>query len=191
MLKSLLPHTAIVLLLVSCGRPGVENPVKDDASKTQASSSTSTSAKSDGSQIPDALRGKWTVMRVIPTARTIGCWGDTESKALLKTEIEYSADIFRWKDVITRSPEASTQVLTAKRFYDENSGGSANGNQITLPELGITSDQVTEVSITHEPAEITRATVEIPGDQVLLKDNNTIILSVCGVYFEAQRSATK
>src|SRR5262249_7459651 len=115
-------------------------------------------------QIPNTLWGKWTVVRVLPTKRTIGCWGDSESKALLNTKIESSGDIFRWKDVVTRSPEASMQVFTAQRFHDENSGGGATGNEITLPELGITSNQVTEVSIKHEPAEITKATIEIPGD---------------------------
>jgi hypothetical protein len=43
------------------------------------------------------------------------------------------------------------------------------------------------VSIEHPPAEITRATTEIPGDLLLLKNRNTIVFSVCNVYFEAKR----
>ena len=39
----------------------------------------------------------------------------------------------------------------------------------------------------HEPANITGATIEIPGDDVLIKDKNTIIFSVCNVYYEARR----
>jgi hypothetical protein len=47
--------------------------------------------------------------------------------------------------------------------------------------------QATEISIHHEPANITGATIEIPGDSVLVKDANTIIFSVCNTYFEAKR----
>ena len=43
------------------------------------------------------------------------------------------------------------------------------------------------MSISHQPAEITKTTTEIPGDEVLLKNNDTIVFSVCSLYFEAKR----
>lgn len=39
--------------------------------------------------IPQNLRGKWRVRRILP-ADTISCWGDREAKRLLGTEIEYA-----------------------------------------------------------------------------------------------------
>ena len=136
--------------------------------------------------IPVELWGKWVVARVLPT-RTIACWGDRQAKALLNTEIEYSGDVFRWKDVITRSLDVSTEVVTAERFHDDNSGRGTNSSQVTFRELGISSNQATEISIKHPPADITGETVEIPGDRVLVRDKNTIVISVCSVYFEAHR----
>jgi len=140
--------------------------------------------------IPVELWGKWVIARVLPT-RTIACWGDAHAKTLLNTEIEYSGDFFRWKDVITHSPDASREVVSAERFHDDNSGRGTNSSQVTFHELGISSNQAIEISIKHPPADITGATVEIPGDRILLKDKNTIILSVCNMYFEAHRVTTK
>jgi hypothetical protein len=37
--------------------------------------------------------------------------------------------------------------------------------------------------------DITGATTEVPGDSVLLAGPNRIVVSACGVYFEATRSA--
>jgi hypothetical protein len=52
--------------------------------------------------------------------------------------------------------------------------------------LGIVTKQATEISIQHEPTNITGTTIEMPGDRVI-KDANTIIFSACNIYFEAKR----
>ena len=136
--------------------------------------------------VPKELWGTWIVRRVVPTS-TISCWGDKEAKALLGTEIEYSATLFRWNKVVTRDPSAETATITAAQFHDQNSGGSAGGSQVTFQQMGIKADKVTQVVI-HHPNEATKAaTGEIPGDQVLIKGENRIIFSVCNVYFEAER----
>jgi hypothetical protein len=62
-----------------------------------------------------------------------------------------------------------------------------NGSQVSFRQLGISASETKQVSIEHPPAEITKATTEIPGDLLLLKNRNTIIFSVCNVYFEAKR----
>src|SRR5207249_11180446 len=69
--------------------------------------------------IPKEVWGKWVVSRVLPTT-TIACWGDSEAKTLIGTEIEYSPDLFRWNNVITRRPTALIQVVSAERFRDDN-----------------------------------------------------------------------
>jgi len=40
----------------------------------------------------------------------------------------------------------------------------------------------------HEDADITGATTEVPGDSVLLAGPSRIIVSACGVFFEARRA---
>ena len=67
--------------------------------------------------IPSELWGRWVIRRELPTS-TITCWGETEARAIIGTEIEYRADSFRWKDKIARHPTADVSVVTAKQFHD-------------------------------------------------------------------------
>jgi hypothetical protein len=146
-------------------------------------------ANAQAQTIPQQLWGKWVVTREIPTT-TISCWGSAEAKTLLATEIEYSKEKFRWKNVVTEHPVAESKIVNAEQFHDDNSGQGSNSSQVTFRQLGIKAKQATQVSIRHSPAAITGATSEIPGDEVLLKNENTIIFSVCNAYFEAKRVAT-
>jgi hypothetical protein len=138
--------------------------------------------------IPRELWGIWTVRREIPTT-TISCWDEDDARKLIGTEIEYSAEVFRWRDVITKDPAATVTTETSGQFHDENSGGGENDSQVTFEQLGIKAKSVTHVVVDHPPAAITRATVEIPGDDVLIKAKNKIVFSVCNAYFEADRDA--
>jgi len=138
--------------------------------------------------IPRNLWGKWTVQRELP-ARTVSCWGEKEAKTLIGTDLEYSSEFFRWNKVVTKNPTAEIATITALQFHDENSGRGSNSSQITLRQLGITKEKVVQIVIRHPAANIIEGTVEIPGDRVIVKDQNTIVFSVCNVYFEANRSA--
>jgi len=137
-------------------------------------------------EIPKSLNRKWVVVREIPTS-TICCWGRSESKKLIGTEIEYGARLFRWKGVITTQFSVGVSRISAEAFHKEYSGGGAADSQVSFADLGIRARDVLRIVLTHAEANITGATVEIPGDEVLIKDRDTIIFSVCNVYFEARR----
>jgi hypothetical protein len=47
---------------------------------------------------------------------------------------------------------------------------------------------IREVDLQHEDADVTGATTEVPGDTVVLAGPGRIIVSACGVYYEATRS---
>jgi hypothetical protein len=136
--------------------------------------------------IPKELRGTWVVRREVPT-NTISCWGEKEAKKIIGTEIEYSAQRFRWKRVVTKNPDVEAKTVTAQQFHEANSGGGTNSSQVTFAQLGIKEESALQITIRHPSATITEATGEIPGDNVLVKDKNTITFSVCNVYFEAER----
>jgi hypothetical protein len=138
--------------------------------------------------VPKDIWGHWIVTRQLP-ASTISCWGEAAAQKLIGTELAYSAQSFRWKNIRTKNPTATTRTLTAQQFHDENSGGGSNSSQVTFAQLGIKTDHVLEVKISHPDAGITEATSEIPGDTVLSRDKNTIIFSVCNIYFEAKPHA--
>ena len=140
--------------------------------------------------IPEQLRGKWVVKRVIPTT-TISCWGNQESKRLIGTEIEYTADSFRWQDKTTAHPDVTVATVNPEQFHRENSGGGAVDSQVSFRQLGIRTSVATQVSLGHPDANITETTIEIPGDRVLIKDGNAIIFSMCNVYFEALRQRVR
>jgi hypothetical protein len=57
--------------------------------------------------------------------------------------------------------------------------------------LGISTPSVERVAIQHADTAIKGITDQgtdgVPGDNVLVKDANTLILSLCNVWFEAQR----
>jgi hypothetical protein len=137
--------------------------------------------------MPKDTWGHWVVTRQ-PAVTTIACWGEAEGKKLIGTELAYPAQSFRWKNIRTKNPTGTT-TLTAQQFHDENSGGGSNSSQVTFAQLGIKTDHLLESKISHPDASITGATSEIPGDTVLSRDKNTIIFSVCNIYFEAQRHA--
>jgi hypothetical protein len=139
--------------------------------------------------IPKELWGKWVVRREVPTGM-ISCWGEKEAKRLIGTEVEYSAEFFRWHRVVTKNTTADITTITAKQFHDENSGQGAGSSEVTFRQLGIKADKVVQVVIQHPAASITEATTEIPGDSILIKDENTIVFSVCNLYFEAKRSVS-
>jgi hypothetical protein len=96
--------------------------------------------------------------------------GRSRSQKVIGTELAYSAQSFRWKDVRAKNPTATTRTLTAQQFHDENSGAGSNSSQVTLAQLGITTDHVLEIKISHPDASITGATSEIPGDTLLSKE---------------------
>jgi hypothetical protein len=145
-------------------------------------------ATTSAQEIPREIWGKWVVRRVLP-AGTISCWGDTEARKLLGTEIEYSAEFFRWKDVTIKNPAAEATFITANQLHDDNSGKGTNSSQVTFRQLGIKVGSSKQIKISHPPANITGATSEIPGDLILVKDRTTIVISACNVYFEAKRAS--
>jgi hypothetical protein len=136
--------------------------------------------------IPKEIWGKWIIQRELST-RTISCWGAADAKKLIGTQIEYSDKIFRWDHITTNDPKAEVRAVTAEQFSTENSSPSSSGSQVDFHQLGIVAAQTKEISIQHKPANISRATSEIPGDSVLVKDPNSIVFAVCNVYFEAKR----
>jgi hypothetical protein len=75
-------------------------------------------------------------------------------------EIEYSAESFRWKDVVVSHPVTQTKLITAEEFHDDNFGQGAESSQVTLRQLGITADQATQIAIEHLEADITGAAVK-------------------------------
>ena len=134
--------------------------------------------------LPSRLQGNWRITRVLPTTNT-ACWDKTQSQPLVGSTLTYSDDSLRWRGGAVPLEDITTRTVTDDEFRRENSG---SGTPASFAQLGIHARAVLEVDLQHEDADITGATTEVPGDSVLLAGPNRIVVSACGVYFEATRN---
>lgn len=133
--------------------------------------------------LPGRLQGTWRITRVLPTTNS-ACWGREQALPLVGSTLTYRGDSLRWRGGEVPLEDVTTRVVTDDEFQKENGGATP----ASFAQLGIRSHSVTEVDLQHEDADITGATTEVPGDSVLLAAPNRIVVSACGVYFEATRS---
>ncbi len=134
--------------------------------------------------IPGRLQGSWRIVRVLPTTNN-ACWGREQAAPLIGSILMYRENTLRWHGGEVTLDDVSTRKLTAAEFSKENSGSETPAS---FRQLGIEAPSVMEVDLQHEDMDITGATTEVPGDSVLLAGPNRIIISACGVFFEATRT---
>ncbi len=136
-------------------------------------------------QMPSRLQGSWRITKVLPTTNS-ACWGKQQAEPLLGSTLTYRDDSLRWRGGSVPLDDITTRSVTDDVFQKENRGSESPAS---FAQLGIHSRAVTEVDLQHEDADITGATTEVPGDSVLLAGPNRIVVSACGVYFEATRGS--
>ncbi len=95
----------------------------------------------------------------------------------------YQAHAMVWQGGAVPITDALSRTLTRRKFQDEY--------KVELPELGITAASVEEFDLQHEDADITGATTEVPGDTILIAAPGKIVVSACGVFYEAIRVTIK
>ena len=132
--------------------------------------------------IPASLTGKWRIVKILPTHNP-QCWDEARSKTLIGTMMVYQAHAMVWQGGAVPITDALSRTLTRRKFQDEY--------KVELPELGITAASVEEFDLQHEDADITGATTEVPGDTILIAAPGKIVVSACGVFYEAIRVTIK
>jgi hypothetical protein len=136
--------------------------------------------------LPRSLAGTWRITRILPTTNT-SCWTRQQAQTLLGTNITYRSDLLRWHGGQIEVTDVSLRDLTDEEFRNENAGPQSPAS---FAQLGIHSNKVTEVDMQHEDSDVLPASTAVPGDSVLLAGPNRIVLSSCGIYFEATRAAS-
>jgi hypothetical protein len=134
--------------------------------------------------MPARLAGAWTITHILPTRNT-ACWDQKHAEALLGTRLEYKTGSMRWSDQYVPLHDVIVRSVSDVEFRQE--GGDLAP---TFKELGIHAPRVTEIDLQHDDADITGATTEVPGDTILLVGSNRIVVTACGVYYEAIRAAS-
>ncbi len=136
--------------------------------------------------LPAALRGTWRITHIL-TTHNVTCWGQQQAAKLVGSTLSYSDRSMRWQGGSVPLQGIVTREVTADEFATENGGSSTN--VLNFDMVGIHGISVTEVDLQHEDADITGATTEVPGDAVLLAAPNRIVVSACGVYYEAVKAS--
>lgn len=134
--------------------------------------------------LPGTLAGSWRITRILPTTN-VACWDAEHARTLIGSTLVYRENAMRWRDGAVPLQDIYTRTVSAAQFQKENSGDAP----ATFAQLGIRSPHVLEINLQHDDMDITGATTEVPGDSVLLAGPNRIVVSACGVYFEATRTA--
>ncbi len=135
--------------------------------------------------MPSRLQGNWRITKVLPTTNN-ACWDKQQAEPLLGSTLTYRDNSLRWRGGSVPLDDVTTRSVTDDVFQKENRGSDTPAS---FAQLGIHAHTVTEVDLQHEDADITGATTEVPGDSVLLAGPNRIVVSACGVYFEAIRGS--
>ena len=147
-------------------------------------------AASAQERLPQQVAGTWKITRVLPVRSGAACWSEKEAQPLVGSLLEYSQHTMRWQGGSVPLHGITTRAVSSADLAEEApaAGGRA---ALTLADLGIQARGVTEVNLQHEDADITGSTTEVPGDSVLVAGPGRIIVSACGVYFEARRVAPR
>lgn len=136
--------------------------------------------------LPRSLAGTWRITRVLPTTNS-ACWSRQQAQPLLGTTLTYRSDMLRWHGGQIPVTDVSLRELTNDEFRQENPGPNSPAD---FAQLGIHAGRVTEVDMQHEDSDVLPASTAVPGDSVLLAGPNRIIVSACGVYYEATRAVS-
>jgi hypothetical protein len=144
--------------------------------------------KYDPGEVPYQLWGTWIVTREIPT-RTITCWDDKQSRALIGEHIDYGPHSLRWREINNQHVLASVSIFDAHSFWSTYSSPSSDGSQVDFAQLGLNAPLVSSVSLRGFQHEEQTDDDAPPGSNVLLKSPQQLIFEVCNVYFEATKSS--
>jgi hypothetical protein len=136
--------------------------------------------------LPRSLAGTWRITRLLPTTNST-CWTRQQAEPLLGSTLTYSPSFMRWRGGKIEVTDISLREVTNNVFRQENDGPESPAD---FSQLGIRSRTVTEVDLQHEDAAVMPASTAVPGDSVLLVAPNRIVVSACGVYFEATRAGS-
>lgn len=143
--------------------------------------------KAAAEQLPSSLRGTWRIARILPTTNS-GCWTRQDAQSLVGTTLTYSQNAMRWRGGVVRLDDIFTREVSGDEFANENSGPE---QPASFAQLGIRAGAVTEVDMQHPDAAVLPASTEIPGDSVMMIAPDRIVVSACGVYFEAVRPSAR
>ncbi|HEX5284073.1 MAG TPA: hypothetical protein VFW30_08130 [Bryocella sp.] len=137
-------------------------------------------------QLPASLRGTWRITRILPTTNS-GCWTRELARSLVGTTLTYSQSSMRWRGGVVPIEDIYTRVVSAEDFSKENAGPAP----ASFPQLGVRAAELVEVDMQHEDAAVLPASTEIPGDSVLIVAPDRIVVSACGVFYEATHEGSR
>ena len=94
----------------------------------------------------------------------------------------------RWRGGVVPLQDIDTRRVSADEFRKENDG---TPEPASFAQIGVRAPALTEIDMQHDDADVLPASTEVPGDAVLMVAPNRIVVSACGVYYEATRAGSR
>lgn len=115
--------------------------------------------------------GAWTVTENIIYA-PVSAFSSEEAEELVGNTLIYDADKYTWEDMVFNQTVYEETAVTKEEFLEDYN------NRLTFADLGLSDGEVTLVSVGNS--------YEF-GSSFYIKDENTLIISCDGAFFEAVR----
>ncbi|MDF2587897.1 MAG: peptidase BlaR1 [Anaerocolumna sp.] len=163
-------------------------PAQSDTGNTNSSSTSeavagsadnSNPVSSDGtfaSSSSQGYLGEWKISKVIAFG-SVGTYSKEDAESLIGKSITFSSDKANY---FGDSPSVMKESTSNPDYLETNltSSDFTTNYRMTFDKLGITSDSITEVTVTNKDGFVSN---------FLVKDDNTLIISGGGTYFELTR----
>ncbi len=144
-----------------------EDNISDTGNEDDA---TDTGTDNDASEASKLYYGSWNVTSCVGFA-PVSALTPEEIEELLGTVIAYDEDRFVWKGRIYDAPAYQENIETSEDF------ALSYNNALTFTDLGLTESEATVVTVDCDAL----------GNYFYVKDENTLVISYNGAFFEASR----
>lgn len=178
---------ASLTALTGCGKTDVDTPTNKPETSVTPPATASTLPASDNGNAgaetsspaadPDKVYfGQWTVSKVLAYG-AVGTYSKEEAEKLVGLNLSFTEDSAA---VINDQPSDKASVIDTPTYQESSMTKESflSDFKMSFDQLGITADSVTSVTVSGGSA---------GGCALLLKDENTMVLTAGGTYFELTR----
>ncbi len=169
--------SGVVLILILAG---MLLSCKDSTQDNTIKNTTPTLFMNTQNQTEEEFYGSWVIKRVVAFARIYGL-SDDDIKGMIGKRIQYFANFIRFDNEVYNKPNYIKSVVSENDFFEDN-------GYTYLKEIGIEGDHVNRINVSSDdPNFDQRSYYFIITDEFYIKDQDTVIANLGGVFFELKR----
>lgn len=178
-MKKLIIYALIVLIVVVTSSCIISSNKKTNDSKkaieevdNQQKTNDKSSATQQNSNKEKEFFGNWQVKRIVAYSKI---YSEEESQGIIGNKFSYTSNLAKSETGTCENPTYNITKLSRGDFED--------GFRVNLDDFDINEDKITQVNITTKNG----SDWDYTGGLFFIKDQDTLILPVGGVFFEMKR----